>query len=173
MSTLHGTTFTLRPWCDTDIPSLVKYANNRAVSRNLRSIFPYPYTQKDAEWWIQTRHEDTSRDLFFAIEVEGEACGGISCRRLDDVYFKGAEIGYWLGEPFWGRGIMSEAVTLVAQAAFEQLDIVRIQAAVFGWNAASARVLEKAGFHFEARLERSVTKDGELTDQLMYALLRS
>ncbi len=173
MSTLHGTTFTLRPWCDADIPSLVKYANNRAVSRNLRNIFPHPYTQQDAQEWMKRCKENTSGALSFAIEVEGEACGGIGCRNLDDVYCKTAEIGYWLGEPFWGRGIMSEAATLVARTAFEQLDIVRIQAGVFGWNAASARVLEKAGFHFEARLERSVCKDGEFTDQLMYVLFQS
>ena len=172
MTTLYGTTFTLRPWCETDIPSLVKYANNRAISRNLRNIFPYPYTLKDAKEWLQLRKEDAQEGLFFAIEVEGEAVGGISCQVLDDVYSKGAAIGYWLAEPFWGRGIMSEAARLVANAAFEQLDIVRIQAWVFGWNAASARVLEKAGFHFEARLERSVFRDGEFTDRLIYAMLR-
>ena len=173
MTTLHGTTFTLRPWRDTDIPSLVKYANNRAISRNMRNIFPYPYTQKDAEWWIQTRKEDTSDNLFFAIEVDGEAVGGISCRVLEDVYFKGAEIGYWIGEPFWGRGIMSEVASLFTDAAFARLDIVRIEALVFGWNARSARVLENSGYHFEGRLERSVCKDGELTDQLVYARFRS
>ena len=172
MTTLHGTTFTLRPWCDADIPSLVKYANNRAVSRNLRNVFPHPYTRQDAEKWVKRCKEDTSGGLSFAIEVEDEAVGGIGSRALDDVYFKTAEIGYWLGEPFWGRGIMSEAASLVTDAAFEGLDIVRIEARVFEWNAGSARVLEKAGFHLEARLERSVFKDGELTDQLMYALLR-
>ena len=173
MTTLHGTTFTLRPWCDTDIPSLVKYANNRAISRNLRDIFPHPYTREDAEAWVKLRKEDAQQGLFFAIEVDGEACGAIACQVLDDVYSKGAMIGYWLGEPFWGRGIMSEAALLVTDAAFEGLDIVRIEARVFEWNAGSARVLEKAGFHLEARLERSVFRDGELTYRLIYAMLRS
>ena len=172
MTTLYGTTFTLRPWCDADIPSLVKYANNRAISRNLRNIFPHPYTREDAEAWVKLRKEDAQEGLFFAIEVEGEAVGGIACQVLDDVYAKGAMIGYWLGEPFWGRGIMSEAASLVTDAAFDELDIVRIEARVFEWNIGSARVLEKVGYHFEARLERSVFRDGELTDRLIYAMLR-
>lgn len=108
----------------------------------------------------------------FAIDVAGEAVGGIGFTLQPDVAHRSAEIGYWLGEAFWGRGIASDALIAVTDHAFANYDLCRIYAHVFEWNAASARVLEKAGYAFEGRLRKSVTKDGQTIDQLMYAAIR-
>ena len=162
---------TLRRWRVGDEASLARHANNRNVSRNLRDIFPYPYTAADATAWIE-RVKDESPTLNFAIDVDGSAVGGISIRLGEDVYRRSAEIGYWLGEPFWGRGIASEALRAVTDHAFATFDVIRLEAGVFGWNPASARVLEKAGYTLEGRLRQAVMKDGRLTDRLLYGLLR-
>ncbi len=108
----------------------------------------------------------------FAIEVEGEAAGSIGLELGEDVARRSAEIGYWLGEAHWGRGIATEAVRTVTAYGFEQLDLVRIFANVFAWNPASMRVLEQAGYVLEGRLRSAVTKDGETIDQLAYAVVR-
>ena len=162
---------TLRRWRVGDEASLARHANNRNVSRNLRDIFPYPYTAADATAWIE-RVKDESPTLNFAIDVDGSAVGGISIRLGEDVYRRSAEIGYWLGEPFWGRGIAGEALRAVTDHAFATFDVIRLEAGVFGWNPASARVLEKAGYTLEGRLRQAIIKDGRLTDRLLYGLLR-
>ena len=114
----------------------------------------------------------TPTDLLLAIEVEGVAAGGIAVTLLDDVYHRTAEIGYWLGEPFWGRGIMTDAVAAVVPVAFERFPIVRIQAGVFANNPGSMRVLEKCGFIREAVLEHAITKNGVLLDEVMHVRFR-
>jgi ribosomal-protein-alanine N-acetyltransferase len=161
----------LRPWHPDDALALVRHANNRRIWLNLRDGFPHPYTIEDADRWLSmantqppTRH--------FAIVVEGEAVGGIGLLPKDDVYYRSAEIGYWLGEEYWGRGIVTEAVTAVVDYAWQTFDICRIYAGVFDYNKPSTRVLEKAGFTFEARLHKSVTKDGRTADELIYAIVR-
>ena len=164
----------LRPWRRSDIPSLVRYGNNRKIWLNLRDIFPHPYTQADAERWIgmcESSHDWSATHL--AIEVKGEAVGSIGYRLLDDITCKTAVIGYWLGEPFWGRGIATTALKQTTELAFEDFPLERIEVTVFEWNPASARVLEKAGYVFEARLRRSIFKDGHLADSLLYARFRS
>ena len=108
----------------------------------------------------------------FAIAVDGKAVGGIGFHPGKDVGRRTAEIGYWLGEPYWGRGIVSEALRAVTEHAFAKHDLVRLQAHVFEWNTASARVLEKAGYTREARLRKSVTKEGRTVDSYLYALVR-
>jgi len=108
----------------------------------------------------------------FAVVVDGAAVGGISLEPGEDVFRRSAEIGYWLGEPFWGRGIATEAVRAVSDYAFATFDVCRLEAGVFSWNAASARVLEKAGYVLEGRCRQAVVKDGRLGDRLLYALLR-
>ncbi len=163
--------WTLRSWTMADVPSLVKYANNRNVSRNLRDIFPYPYTEADALAWIsgnQGREPTTA----FAIASSKEAIGGIGVHPQADVYRRSAEIGYWLGEPFWGRGIATKAVAALVQYAFATFDIVRLDAGVFESNPASMRVLEKNGFLLEGRLRMHVTKDGRTMDLFVYGLVR-
>jgi [ribosomal protein S5]-alanine N-acetyltransferase len=163
---------TLRPWRAGDEASLVRYADNRNVSRNLKDRFPYPYTAADAREWIahaSTRASSTS----FAIVVDGAAVGGIGIEPGTDVHRHSAEIGYWLGEPFWGRGIATEALRAMTEYAFAHFDICRLEAGVFDWNPASARVLEKAGYNLEGRARCAVVKDGRLGDRLLYALVRA
>lgn len=138
---------------------------------NLRDRFPYPYTDRDARNWLEcvVGHQPETN---FAISVAGEAVGGIGFILQPDVARRSAEIGYWLGEKFWGRGIVTEAVIAVTDHAFANHDLCRVYAHVFEWNRASARVLEKAGYQFEGRMRKSVTKDGQTIDQLMYAVIR-
>ena len=161
---------TLRPWRVGDEASLVENANNRRVWRNL-SRLPHPYTRQDAEAWI-TRASAHVPVVDFAIVVAGAAVGGIGIELGRDVFLRSAEVGYWLGEPYWGRGIATEALRAVTEYAFGTFDLCRLQAGVFEWNPASMRVLEKAGYTLEARYRKNVTKDGQTIDRLVYALVR-
>lgn len=161
----------LRSWKRADEASLVLHANNRNVWINLRDRFPHPYGRSDARAWLA--HAAVQKpETNFAIDVGGEAVGGIGFHVQEDVHRRSAEIGYWLGEPFWGRGFATQAVRALTAYAFRAHDLVRIYACVFEWNPASGRVLEKAGFVREGRLRRSVTKDGRTIDQFLYAILR-
>ncbi len=161
----------VRSWQRRDRESLVRHANNRNVWINLRNRFPYPYTNADAEnfFSIVVGHEP---ETSFAIEVNGQAVGGIGFSPLVDEEYRSAEIGYWLGEEFWGRGITTEVLIAVTEYAFSHFDLSRLFAHVFEWNVASARVLEKAGYQFEGRLRKSVTKDYQTIDRLLYAKVR-
>lgn len=165
--------FCLRPWRETDAESITKYANNRKVAQNLRDVFPFPYTLEDARRYAaDCVKSDGNGKLVRAIEVGGEAVGSISIFVEQDVYRKSAEIGYWLGEPFWGRGIMSQAVKQLCEEAWERFDIVRIFAEPFARNLGSRRVLEHAGFQLEGIKRSSVYKNGELLDSCIYALVK-
>jgi RimJ/RimL family protein N-acetyltransferase len=152
------------------VPSLVRHANSRQVWRNLRDRFPHPYTAADAERWTREA-PSTIPETHFAIAVGAEAVGGAGLELQPDVHRRSAEIGYWLGEPFWGRGIATEVVRALTDFGFRTFDLCRIYACVFEWNPASMRVLEKAGYSLEGRLRKSVTKDGRTIDQLLYAIL--
>ncbi len=162
----------LRPWASGDEVSLVRHANNRKIWQNVRDRFPHPYTENDAKLWIKIANRDTTM-LNLAMEVKGQAVGDLGVMFKDDVYRRSAEIGYWLGEAYWNRGLASQAVAAVSDYVFAHFDIVRLYANVFAHNAVSARVLEKAGYTFEARLRQSVFKDGQILDELVYAKLRS
>jgi [ribosomal protein S5]-alanine N-acetyltransferase len=166
---ITGSQFKLRPFREGDEPALVRHADNRNVWRNLADLFPHPYTFEAAEAWVRLNIDTPIDHLSLAIAVDDEVVGAIGLTAKDDVHRKTAEIGYWLSEAYWGRGIASEAVGLIVEYGFQALDLARIEAAVFPWNPASARVLEKNGFAFEARLKHRVFKDGELVDELMYA----
>jgi ribosomal-protein-alanine N-acetyltransferase len=157
----------LRPWRKSDKPALVRHANDRQVWRNLTHTFAYPYTEADANWWFQHVAMQPAGTLL-AIEVAGEASGGIGIHLNEGVHAKWAEIGYWLGSSCWGRGIATEAVRAMTAHAFARFDLIRLQAGVFAWNPASMRVLEKCGYHEEAILRRSVFKDGKITDKHLY-----
>jgi len=161
----------LRPWKPGDEESLVRHANSRAIWRNLRDAFPHPYTLADATRWIEIANP-AKPITNFAIVVDGEAVGAIGLVLKNDVFRRSAEIGYWLGEEYWGRGIVTEAVRAVTDYAFTTFDLCRVFAGVFEWNPASMRVLEKAGYEFESRMKKSVTKDGETIDELIYAIIR-
>lgn len=154
-----------------DEPSLAAHANNRSIWRNLRDRFPHPYTEADAADFIQLA---TSGDpeSHFAIAIDDRVVGGVGFQLQTDVSRLSAEFGYWLGEPFWGRGIVTDVARAMVEYGFETYGLRRIYATVYAWNPGSARVLEKAGFEFEGRLRNSIFKDGELTDSLMYAVVR-
>jgi len=161
----------LRQWRLSDVDSLVEHANNIKVWRNLHDGFPHPYTRADADTWIQKTAAEHGNTVF-AIVVDGKAVGGVGFFRGKDVERRTATIGYWLGEAFWGRGITTEALCAVSEYAFANFDFARIEAFVFEWNLASARVLEKAGYTQEARMRKRVTKEDRTADCYLYALIR-
>jgi ribosomal-protein-alanine N-acetyltransferase len=160
----------VRSWTNDDLASLVKYADNRKIWLNLRDRFPYPYTRRDGRDFLHLARSQRPETMF-AIEVEGEAAGGIGFVPHTDVERVNAEIGYWLGEPFWGRGIVTEALVAVTKYAIDTHHLTRVFALPYARNSASCRVLEKAGYVLEARLRRSAIKDGEIIDQMQYAFV--
>jgi ribosomal-protein-alanine N-acetyltransferase len=164
--------YVIRDWVEGDIAPLVRYANNRKIARWLRDRFPCPYTRSDARAFL-VAVAGQERRTTFAISTEREAIGGIGLEFGADVHRFTAELGYWLGEPFWGRGIMTEAVRVFTAWAFETFAVYRIHATVFQGNEPSARVLEKAGFEREGCLRASVFKDGRIMNQLVYARVRA
>ena len=169
---LAGQRVTLRAWKPSDAPSLARYANNPNVARQLRDRFPHPYTIADARQFIQSVAGARPTTLF-AMVVDGEAAGGIGFFPGADVERFSAEIGYWLGEPFWGRGITVEAIQLVSGYAFDVCNLLRLFALPFADNAQSIRVLEKAGYTREATLRASSVKYGQVRDQALYALVNA
>ena len=163
----------LVPWEEKFIPDVAKYANNSRIAANLRDVFPWPYTDADAERFVRDCMEkEGAGDLFRAILAGGECVGSISVAQGGDVYRRSGELGYWLAEPFWGKGIMTWAVREICREAFEKLDIVRIYAEPYAYNTGSRRVLEKAGFTLEGILRKSVCKRGEVFDSCIYGLLK-
>jgi ribosomal-protein-alanine N-acetyltransferase len=162
---------TLREWRDGDRTSLVRHADNPRVARGLRDAFPQPYGVADADRWIKSTAGSDPQTIF-AIDVAGEACGGIGLHVQADVFRSSAEIGYWLGERYWGRGIATESVRASTKYAFDGLGLEHVYATVFENNPASARVLEKAGYEQEGRLRRHVTKGGVTMDVLLYGIVR-
>lgn len=163
-------TCVVRSWEATDVASLVAQANNRRIWENLRDRFPHPYRRADGQAFIR-QARSVRPETFFAIEVDGEAAGGIGFVVQPDVERVSAEIGYWLGEPFWGRGVCTEALVSVTSHAIRAHGLTRVFALPFAHNAASCRVLEKAGFVVEGRLRRSAIKDGRIVDQVLYAFV--
>lgn len=161
----------VRSFREDDARTIAQYANNRRIWLNLRDRFPHPYTIDDARRFLRTVI-DENPETAFAIDVDGEAVGAIGLILHDDVERCSAEIGYWLGEPFWGRGLATEAVKAVTEHAFQEFSLTRVYAVPFAYNTASARVLEKAGYTLEARLRRSAIKDDVVADQLLYSTVR-
>ncbi len=161
----------LRPWTLDDVDALVKYANNPRVAANLTDGFPHPYTKEDAERFITMAMSATPTRIF-AIECNNEAVGGIGLHLQEDIYRNNAELGYWLAEPFWGKGIMTGIVKEIVTYGFAHFPINRIYARPFGSNLGSQRVLEKAGFHLEGRFHKTLIKNGELEDELVFAIRR-
>ena len=158
----------IRSWRTDDLASLVAYADNRKIWLNLRDRFPHPYTRRAGREFLHgivMQRPETA----FAIDVGGEAVGGIGFAMQHDVERVSAEIGYWLAEPFWGRGIVTEALTAVTSYAIATHGFTRLFALPFATNLASCRVLEKAGYVVEGRLRRSAIKDGKIIDQMQYA----
>ena len=165
--------FILRPWRREDAADVAKYADNEKIARNLRDVFPYPYILTDAQAFVNSCVEgDEDRQLCRAIEVDGHAVGSIGLFLGSDVYCMTAELGYWLAEEYWGRGIMTEAVKQMCEEGTEHWDdLVRIYAEPFAHNTSSRRVLEKAGFTLEGVMRCGVCKRGRIFEYCMYALL--
>jgi len=163
--------YRIRDWAMEDASAIVRYADNRNISMWLRDRFPSPYTLYDAEAFLLAIAQQNPRTAF-AVATNREAIGGIGLEFGRDVHRFTAELGYWLGEPFWGQGIMTEAVRHFSDWAFAHLELHRIHANVFSGNISSARVLEKAGFQCEGRLRASVFKHGRILDQLVYAKVK-
>lgn len=164
--------FKLRPWSTADLASLVRYANNSNIAKNMTDQFPFPYTESNGRTFIEFASKGDPIRIF-AIDIDGQAAGGIGIHPQDDIQRKNAELGYWLAEPFWGRGIISDAIKQVVKIAFDTFDIDRIFARPFGTNIASQRVLEKNNFRLEGRFEKTLIKDGVLLDELVYAIRRT
>ena len=163
---------TLRTWRPADRDAIALHANNYNVWINLNNHFPRPYRRADADAWIQRCAAEGENPSHFAIDYQGAAIGGIGFEALRDVNFLTADVGYWLGEPFWGKGFATAALHQLTAYAFEHSSLERLQAYVYAWNPASARVLEKAGYTLEGRLRRNFIKDGRVGDSLLYARLR-
>jgi RimJ/RimL family protein N-acetyltransferase len=161
----------LRPWRAGDLEALLRHADDAEVSRGTSDRFPHPYTRGDGEAFLAGRVVDFS-DPVFAIEVDGQARGGIGARRLAGERAIGAELGYWLGRDCWGRGLMTRVVAAYAPWVMDVLEILRLQAVVLDFNQASARVLEKNGFVEEGVLRRAVRKRGEVHDLRLFARIR-
>jgi len=163
----------IRKWDINDATALAGLLNNKKILDNLRNGLPYPYTVRDAEEYITAMlSADQDRTFAFAIIFDGKVAGSIGVFRCDNIHFRTAEMGYYIGEPYWGKGIMTNAVKQTCQYIFEHTDIIRIFAEPFSNNAASCRVLEKAGFQFEGLLRNNAVKNGRVLDMRMYSLIR-
>ena len=159
----------LRPWHLDDLPELVKLANNLNVSKYMTNTFPYPYAEENGRKFIAFA---TSEPLtrIFSIEYNGNLAGGIGVHPQTDIMEKNAELGYWLGEDYWGKGIMTRVIPQVIEFAFKNLPITRLYARPFSNNPGSQRVLAKTGFKLEARIAQNIYKNGEFLDELIYAV---
>lgn len=154
-----------------DLDDLVRNANNFNIARNLTDGFPHPYTIQNGRAFIENAIQSVPPRIL-CIEVEGRAAGGIGLHPQSDVFRKNAELGYWLAEPYWGKGIMTNAVKQMVEYSFSNFDINRIFARPFGSNIASQHVLEKAGFQVEARFHGTIIKNGKEEDEVVYAVRR-
>jgi ribosomal-protein-alanine N-acetyltransferase len=169
MAVLRGQQCTVRPWRTSDADALVRHANNLNVARQLRDRFPHPYTRRHASAFLKYAAGASGAATNFAIDVSGESVGGIGFVPGSDIERYSCEIGYWLGEEYWGRGIVTEALSLLTAHLFERVNMLRVYALPFADNRASIRVLEKAAYVREATLRASSVKFGEPRDQALFA----
>ena len=163
---------TLRRLADTDADSMALLANNKKIWDCVRDLFPHPYTPDDAVDFIKRTQTESPHLTFAIINQADELCGVIGLVPNEDVYRIGSEIGYWIGEPYWGQGIASEAVARMIRYGFDELELERIYAGVFDFNKASMRVLERNGFTREGIRRRAVIKNGQVRDEHHYAIVR-
>lgn len=165
--------FKLEKWDVKYIEDIAYYANNEKIANNLRDVFPYPYTLEDAREYISSCLEMKKEDgLCYAILVGGKAIGSIGLFPFTDVYRKTMELGYWLSEEYWSKGIMTRATKLICKEAFEIYDINRICASPFSYNVGSRKVLENSGFILEGVMKKGVYKNNKYYDYCMYALVK-
>ncbi|WP_299766410.1 GNAT family protein [uncultured Dokdonia sp.] len=162
---------TLRPLELSDASQLATLANNKNIWNNLRDYIPFPYNENDAKSFItQTKQEDPKQN--FGIEYKGNLCGVIGVITQNDVYRKTAEIGYWIGEPYWGKGIATKAIALITHYGFEQLELIRIHAGVFEYNISSMKALEKNGYMKDGIFKKAIIKNEKIYDEHRYYIIR-
>lgn len=161
----------LRLWEISDINDLIEYANNPNIAQNMTNAFPHPYTKEAGLKFIEIAQSHSPAQVF-AICVNNHAVGAIGVHPQQDIHEKCAELGYWLAESFWGKGIMSWTVKQMIAYAFQNFDIVRLYARPFSSNEGSQKVLEKCGFNLEARLKKSIYKNGTYLDELIYSIVK-
>lgn len=163
----------IRKWELSDARDLSIALSNRKIQDNLRDGLPYPYTEEDGAAFISDMLSADENETFaFAITVDGKVIGSIGVFRQGNIHRQTAELGYYIAEEYWGRGIMTEAVKQICEYVFSKSDIIRIYAEPFAYNAASCRVLEKAGFQYEGMLRNNAVKNGKVIDMKMYSLLK-
>ncbi len=163
----------IRKWELSDAADLASALSNKKVQDNLRDGLPYPYTEQDGMDFICAMLSANENDTFaFAITVDNKVVGSIGVFRQENIHRQTAELGYYIAEEYWGRGIMTEAVRQICEYVFDKSDMIRIYAEPFAYNDASCRVLEKAGFQYEGTLRSNAVKNGKVIDMKMYALLK-
>lgn len=164
----------IRKWKLSDAEDLAIALSNRKVQDNLRDGLPYPYTEQDGKDYISDMLSANEDDTFaFAVTADNKVVGSIGVFRQENIHRQTAELGYYVAEEYWSRGIMTEAVKQICEYVFSKSDILRIYAEPFAYNIASCRVLEKAGFQYEGTLRSNAVKNGEVIDMKMYSLLRT
>ena len=164
----------IRKWALSDAKELAAALSNKKVQDNLRDGLPYPYTEQDGTDYISAMLSADENETFaFAITVDEKVVGSIGIFRQGNIHRQTAELGYYIAEEYWGKGIMTEAVKQICGYVFDKSDIIRIYAEPFAYNAASCRVLEKAGFQYEGTLRNNAVKNGEIIDMKMYSLLKT
>lgn len=166
------TKYTIRDFRKGDESSLQEYANNPAVSVNLRDSFPNPFTRSHAVKWIEMNSNSYQKPTNMAITMDNQVIGGIGITLQPDIFQLSAELGYWLGEPFWNQGITTKAVKEMINYVFDNFKLIRIYARVFEYNVASMKVLEKAGFHKEAIHKHAMFKNGEVFDEHLFVIFK-
>ena len=164
----------IRKWKLSDAKDLAIALSNRKVQDNLRDGLPYPYTEQDGKDYISDMLSANEDDTFaFAITSDNKVVGSIGVFRQGNIHRQTAELGYYVAEEYWGKGIMTEAVKQICECVFDKSDIIRIYAEPFAYNIASCRVLEKAGFQYEGTLRSNAVKNGKAIDMKMYSLLKT
>ena len=164
----------IRKWQKSDISDLATMINNKNITDNMRDGIPIPYTEKDAEEFIDTVLNAEKDTLYhFAITYDSKVVGAIGIFRKSNIYRFSGELGYYIAEPYWGKGIATEAIKQICEYIFKQTDIVRILADPFAYNVASCRALEKAGFIFEGLLHKNAFKNGRFIDMKLYAIVKN
>lgn len=163
----------IRKWRISDKERLAEMLSNKKVQDNLRDGLPYPYTPADGEEYITAMlGADETKTFAFAITLEDQVIGSIGVFRRENIHSRTAELGYYIGEPYWGKGYAASAVRQICEYVFGNTDILRIFAEPFAYNTASCRVLEKAGFQYEGTLRSNAVKNGKVLDMRMYARIR-
>lgn len=166
------TNIIIRYFQENDIPHIANFANNKKISDNLRDAFPNPYSLDDAKSFFN-RVKNQNPITFFAIEYNGNYVGNIGLSIGEDVYKKSAEIGYFIAEPYWNKGIASKAIKLLVNYGFNTLNLLRIHACIFEYNTASMKVLEKCGFSQEGIAHKAIYKNHKVYNEVRYAIINN